>query len=280
MFEEFRREMHLRDVSGHQFSMSLSRVRASMLTRKGLTFLALAVLMLLFSDPPGFLNHLSIGMAALIWKTALICHLAGLFTLLDLSQRWQMRHAGRIIWLPLVSLCALVPTVCASEILVFAFVGAEYEIILLRKVIFYFVIVQIMEFAFIRFILIDAPTPRNGDGIPRPVAQEERSITLGDRRLPLRRLRYVSAQEHYVEVVMDADRLLQRARLSDVVAQMRDQDGVQPHRSWWVSRNAAPHLEKRGARYVILTEDSTEVPVARGRVADVVAWFDQHGPFT
>jgi hypothetical protein len=245
--------------------------------------------LLLFSDPPGLLNHMPLSLAAGIWVVSLLCHLAGIFVLLALVGHLQRQRRVGTVWLPAVSLLALVPTVSATEMLVFAIAGPDYPVIVLRKVIFYFCIVQIMEFAFIRFLLIPQepaqapretlPKARTGTPAAAPAQAPEPLLDLGDRRLPLRHLRYLSAQEHYVEIVLDVDKLLKRARLGDLVAQTDAADGIQPHRSWWVSRNTAPRLERRSGRHVIVTDCGLEVPVARGRVETVTRWFERHGPF-
>lgn len=68
--------------------------------------------------------------------------------------------------------------------------------------------------------------------------------------------------------------LTERARLSDIVAQTRPEDGIQPHGSWWVSRRAVGRLGKRSGREVLQLSDDSQVPVARGRVEDVRNWIE------
>ncbi|EEX14201.1 response regulator receiver protein [Citreicella sp. SE45] len=68
--------------------------------------------------------------------------------------------------------------------------------------------------------------------------------------------------------------LTERARLSDIVAQTRPEDGIQPHGSWWVSRRAMRRLGKRSGREALQLSDDSQVPVARGRVEDVRDWIE------
>ncbi|MAU44128.1 MAG: hypothetical protein CMP09_04690 [Yangia sp.] len=68
--------------------------------------------------------------------------------------------------------------------------------------------------------------------------------------------------------------LTERAQLLDIVAQTRPEDGIQPHRSSWVSRRAVRRLGKRSGREGLQPSDDSQVPVARSRVEDVRDWIE------
>ncbi|MGX9354474.1 LytTR family DNA-binding domain-containing protein [Roseobacteraceae bacterium S113] len=262
--------MQLRDVAGGPVQFTSRDLIAMMTSRNGLFFLFLAMMMMLLSDPPSLLAHLSWFEAAIVWVAALAMHLVSFFIVLNLLGTLQSRGTIGRIWTPMITLITITPVVSSAEMLVMALSGPEYQVVILRKIFTYFLIVQIIELAFIRFVL---PQPT------RDVPEEGQFFRVGERRIPVRRLRYLEAQEHYVRVVLDEETFLQRARLGDIVAQLPDEAGMQPHRSWWVSAASGPRLVRKGAKSCILLRDTTEVPVARGRSCDVVAWLDKHGPF-
>ncbi|NIY99237.1 hypothetical protein HC022_24400 [Salipiger sp. HF18] len=61
-----------------------------------------------------------------------------------------------------------------------------------------------------------------------------------------------------------------------MVAQTRPEDGIQPHRSWWVSRRTVGRLGTRSGREVLQLSDDSQVSVARGRVEDVRDWIETY----
>jgi DNA-binding LytR/AlgR family response regulator len=54
-----------------------------------------------------------------------------------------------------------------------------------------------------------------------------------------------------------------RMRMSDALAMLEGEDGVKPHRSWWVARAAVSSLCRQGSRTIMRIPDGTEVPVSR-----------------
>ncbi|WP_425038533.1 LytTR family DNA-binding domain-containing protein [Primorskyibacter sp. S187A] len=259
----------LMDAMGTPLTLSLRELSGFLASKQGIGFLLLAVALLLMSDPPGLLSYMAIHEALLVWVLALGCYLVSFFLVTHAASLLQhKRRVGRI-WTPAVGLICIGPVVCQSEMLVRYIVGPEYQIVILRKIVFYYFIVQIIEFAFIRLIL---PTMHVEEQDAEPDIPE-RTFWLGDRELRSLDLHYVEAKEHYVRVVMKEDEILHRQRLGDLVAQLDPMDGLQPHRSWWVSRYAAPRAEKINGRVVLITFDGTQIPVARGRYADVEAWL-------
>ena len=77
----------------------------------------------------------------------------------------------------------------------------------------------------------------------------------------------VQAQEHYLLVTTAQGTTMQRGRLRDQVAKLKDMDGLQVHRSWWVARAAVIGVLKRERDYVIQLISGETVPVARSKVA-------------
>ncbi len=83
------------------------------------------------------------------------------------------------------------------------------------------------------------------------------------------RLRYLSMQDHYVEVVTDKGSHLVLMRLSDAIAETGGIDGVQIHRSHWVAREAVTGSGRQGDRIVLKLAGGAELPVSRSKLREV-----------
>ncbi len=127
---------------------------------------------------------------------------------------------------------------------------------------------------------------RNADGRQPPnqaaESQASQTVTLADavevggRRFELSRLLYIKSAEHYLEVVLHDTSDLVRARLRDAIAGLHPSQGVQPHRSFWVNRDAIVGLNRAdGAQFLVL-RNGQEVPVSRHRRQEVLDWIERH----
>jgi len=103
---------------------------------------------------------------------------------------------------------------------------------------------------------------------------DRRAETVAD-RLPLfmndASIFALEAQDHYVRVYSSAGQALVRMRLRDAVLLM-DEEGLRPHRSWWVARSAVTAFQREEDRSVLVLVDGLRVPVSR-------AVRGQLGPF-
>lgn len=90
-------------------------------------------------------------------------------------------------------------------------------------------------------------------------------VVLGGQAFKLDQLRYVKSEEHYLRISAGDSELTLRGRLADLLAQVPQEAGLQPHRSWWVARDAVAGLKRGGQSDLLLLADGCEVPVARGR---------------
>jgi DNA-binding LytR/AlgR family response regulator len=73
----------------------------------------------------------------------------------------------------------------------------------------------------------------------------------------------LEAEQHYLRVFTEKGRDLILYRFSDAVAEMKDEDGAQVHRSWWVSRAAVERAVKENGAWRLILKDGAEVPVSR-----------------
>lgn len=86
------------------------------------------------------------------------------------------------------------------------------------------------------------------------------------RRLPLSlggEICALQAEDHYVRVFTPRGSHLIHMRLSDAIAELDGQEGLQVHRSWWVARSGAVAGRLKGRQPKLLLANGVEAPVAR-----------------
>ncbi|WP_238368081.1 LytTR family DNA-binding domain-containing protein [Mesobacterium pallidum] len=105
---------------------------------------------------------------------------------------------------------------------------------------------------------------------PRPAPL----LRVNDLTIPVGSLLSLRSVEHYVEIATTDQTFIERAPLRDLVAQLEAANGIQCHRSHWVSREAVRGLSRRGGNVVLELVGGAEIPVSRGRRQEVEAWLN------
>ncbi len=86
-------------------------------------------------------------------------------------------------------------------------------------------------------------------------------------RLPLpyrnAELYAISSEDHYLRVHTSAGEHLFLERLSTVIHQLKDADGLQTHRSWWVVETGVEQARSQNGRITLTLKSGVEVPVSR-----------------
>lgn len=265
----FSHELQLRDAAGAPLRFTIRELLSIFLSPVSGIFLALTIVVFFAADPPRMRDHIEIWQAFSMWLVATVLYLTTYFVWLGIAALLQQRVWPRHVYLPVLGALTLAPCVCACEVLIHLLSDGSYPITILPKIAYYFITVQVFEFAFVRLVIPQVLEKQGG----------LRLLSVGDRRFPITRLHYMCAQEHYVRVALDDNQILQRAKFGDLLKQLQASDGIQTHRSWWVGRAAAPMLCKAGSRLSLRLADGTEVPVARTRSRHVQDWLDTYGPF-
>lgn len=76
-------------------------------------------------------------------------------------------------------------------------------------------------------------------------------------------IRYMHMEDHYLRVATNEGSGLALHRMSDAVEDLSASDGMQVHKSWWVSHGSVKEIRNQSRRKVIVTRDGTEIPVGR-----------------
>ena len=243
-----------------------SRVLAHQRT---LLFMLLCLLTFFAADPSGVRAYVPLWFSIVVWPVAFSIYLF----VYHLCLLASAALCSQIKWLriptPLLGLIALYPTVSLCETSAELMSGGSYPEDMLSHMIFYFLSVQALETVFYRFIM---------PGVREEIeaATTARHLVVGGEKIDLRDLHHIEAREHHVHLTLSDTRKLFRARLSDLVAQTQPEDGIQPHRSWWVARDQVVTPERSNGRMTLRLRDDTVVPVARTRMDDVQNWIARH----
>ncbi|MBV2361127.1 LytTR family transcriptional regulator DNA-binding domain-containing protein [Thalassococcus sp. CAU 1522] len=260
------------DLLGKPVDFSVTEFLALLTSRPGKGYLFLVLVGLATTDPPRLIGHISTAQLIAIWCLALFLFLAGIVALLLLTAWVQLRFRSFPVPLPLLSFLSLFPTIVFCEYVIVYLSNGSRPPEIPERLLLFFLTAQVFETLFLRYVRPLAEEP--AASVPEP----GRALLIGAEQVPLDAVHYIEAQEHRVNVVTDSGPLTHRARLSDIVAQTRAEDGLQPHRSWWVARHAADRLERDGGRFVLRLGCGTRVPVARTRLDDVRAWLSAYLP--
>lgn len=98
---------------------------------------------------------------------------------------------------------------------------------------------------------------------PRPLPPLDRRLAiLADDEIDC-----VTIEDHYVRVHGRASSRLLYGTFRDALAQLEGCDGLQVHRSWWVSREALEKVVIDGRRVQLALRNGLKVPVARSCIS-------------
>lgn len=111
--------------------------------------------------------------------------------------------------------------------------------------------------------------------MPKVTVMEGMNIKIGGVSISKKQLLYISANAHHVNVTTEKETVQLRARLSDVVAQMTSDDGIQPHRSYWIAKNAIKGIGTENGKMVIKTVNGQKFSVSKARKIAVLDWLKQ-----
>ena len=87
-------------------------------------------------------------------------------------------------------------------------------------------------------------------------------------------IQYMRMEDHYLRVFTDEGDGMTLHRMSDATRDLAKTDGMQVHKSWWVSQAAIEEIRLENRKRIIRTKDGTEIPVGRSFEGDlrVAGW--------
>jgi hypothetical protein len=76
-------------------------------------------------------------------------------------------------------------------------------------------------------------------------------------------IQYMRMEDHYLRVFTDEGDGMTLHRMSDATRDLAKTDGMQVHKSWWVSAAAIDEIRQENRKRIIRTKDGAEIPVGR-----------------
>ena len=261
-------EIELHDLLFRKHHLNVSRFVGSISDPRGVNFLMLGLVLLFLVDPNDLRSQLGPVWAAVLLTTTIALYLLLLCLLLVFFAYTQNRLGRYRIYTPLASAIPLSLVYFIVQLFKTWIAGLQTSDEILPSLLEFLLIGQVVETLYLRFVLADdAPTAATA---PSDV------LLIGDHHVRLSQVTFMTAQEHHIDITTTSQRITVRARLRDALAQTDAQDGIQPHRSWWVSKQARPVMRRYKGKPFLQLSDGTTAPIARGRLRDVEDWLSRN----
>ncbi len=238
-------------------------------------FWALQISLMVLLDLHGFAERVSIT-ALITYTTSLTAITVLLYLAATLIGLWLSKRYDRFfIFYPLVGFVSVTTATILVELGMSSYFGGGMSLqFAAQKLPVNLLLTLLLETIFFTFVM---PLTQRPDAFvspqAMPISRQCETLNIGGKTFVCADLLAVSSQDHYVNVRTKTGDTLLRARLSDIVGQLGCQSGTQPHRSHWVSRNAAVRMIVKDGHKVLELTDGSYIPVARGRVSAVQAWL-------
>ncbi|MDJ0637960.1 MAG: LytTR family DNA-binding domain-containing protein [Paracoccaceae bacterium] len=82
-------------------------------------------------------------------------------------------------------------------------------------------------------------------------------------------IQYMRMEDHYLRVFTDEGDGMTLHRMSDATRDLAETDGMQVHKSWWVSAAAIDEILQENRKRIIRTKDGAKIPVGRSFEGDL-----------
>jgi len=252
-------------VNGSPLQFALRELRARLTSPRTLGVLVIVIVVLGLAGPFGTFDALTTAARFGYWAAvALTTYCAGLlFGMLALAL--ARRHTDRRPRLVLaIASAACLPVTLAVVAINLVVLGEPVPSLpsFLELLLNCFFIT--LGIAAIIVITSNRAAPRAATSVTESVAAPTPPAIL--KRLPLAQrgaLRYMSMQDHYVDVVTDKGHALVLMRLSDAIAETGSLIGLRIHRSHWVALDAVRSVSRSEGKVVVEMVDGARLPVSR-----------------
>jgi len=263
------------DVSGRKMHFTIREMRHATFNVWMLVFFFLLTAIFVLSDIHGYREFLSIPKVALLWFVLIIIVTFFNVTIVGIGTEISKRFSRFFLILPLIGLFSMTAATFITNFNLSLMLGEPFTVSSgFENLTFNLVLGFLFESLFTIFVYPVIISNLNATNLSEPSENERRTVIVAGKTFAAKAITSVSAQDHYLEIKTKKSCELLRGRMSDVVGQLGEEDGITPHRSHWVARMIIDRIAcKSNAKILVLT-DGTEIPVARARVADVQAWLE------
>jgi len=273
-------ELHLRDMFGGHLNMTLVEFSKVITHPKTLFCVIAVVTSLMLTDPPGLRYLLSVPLILLHWFGGGFLVLFFKHISLVCMAAISMRRPQTTFYMPIFSVIEFSLTLWIAEQGIGWLQGVDLSGLLLGRYFQYMFLFLVIEALFTHFVIptldINRPPAESQEDQDDRHSTDTDRIMIAGRSIRIEMVNHIMSEEHYLTVTLRSETIVHRAKLSDIVGHLPAEAGLQPHRSWWVSRQMKPRIQKEGSRVFLQLEDGTNVPIARARVKAVQGWLDDY----
>lgn len=269
--------LRLYTVIGDKYYLTLPEMREGLIHPLTLIFMVLAAATLVLFDVHGYASHMAAGGTVLLWTVCTVTLVGFYVAIIGALVSLSKRFSWVVVYLPVVgviatSLNTILTMNNASMLMGMPFALQDVLVHLPQNILAGFIFESLYS-----IFAMPLVNPRLMASVkhvaPRALRPAVRSISIGGQVLNLKSISVISSQDHYLEVVSIDGTILLRGRLSDALTQLSVQDGISPHRSYWVASSFIKGIGgKSGARTLVL-HDGVELPIARARVLATQKWL-------
>jgi len=257
-------------VFGHKSELSIHVIRSCVLQVGFPLFLGLVVGIMVLFDGQGYVTKIGIWPAIVVWSTFVVLVAALYWTLLLGLLLLTPRVSKMVVYLPLVGFVAMaITTFAITHLVTFFTESGDFWVEARSNFPFNFSVGLIFETLF--FVFVKPVLARNYRKEESESDGYKGAIRISGQNFQIEKIRYLQAQDHYVKVYLEDGNTLIRARLRDFTSQLAGNDGVKPHRSYWISWRAIHRIEFCGSHSAITLVSGEEVPIAKSRISEIAA---------
>lgn len=251
-----------------------------------LVFICLCILLMSVADPANHSANLGPQLVFLLWSAITCVFIATKIAAHWLFALFQKHVLPFRIPLPLLTFASLFPVVSLSENLAWLLSKQTFVSHFWQQFTILFIIAFLLEVLFFLFVLptlgieirqqVKEHAPAEPEEpSPLPAQSEDAALIIGTDRISIADIVCIEAKEHHVSVHLHDGLISTRARMKDIVAQTDTDQGIQPHRSWWVPRHMAKETVKVPGRHVLRLTNGRDIPLSRNRVKEVADWLTE-----
>lgn len=274
------REIRILLSNGKVVQFTLHELRGLIYGRRVIALMAFFLLAIAVSNPTLFPAYPVVTTRAFYWGLSMVLYLIFLPYWAGFYVAFLERISGRPVPLLIATapFVVLLTALSASLPVLFGdFLPVRSEEVVVMTFLVNCIIAHLIETVGLAWLL---PLYRSEHGsepaaISDPAANfpDPEFVVLAGRSMPIETILRVQSAEHYLIVTTNQRTLEIRARMKDFLEQVADDDGIQTHRSFWVSYAEAHEL----SGMTVHTSTGGSVPVSRGRLPVVRDWFHGHG---
>lgn len=260
------------DVIGNRFHLTTRELWRALMHRYLILFVILTTTALVLWDTHGFRDILSISETIIVWSVCVISLIGFYAFITSIMIETAKRFTRVFVYFPLIGFFCMTINTFLTDYNVSLISGQTFSIDRVYSHLpFNLSIGLVFETIFVVFVF---PIMRSNSEYLKPIENTTITMTIAGQKFNTNEILSIESQDHYVEISTTSSKSLLRARIADIATMLSHIDGIMPHRSYWVSRNAIKGMSSSSNKKTLILTSGEQIPIARGRVAKVQDWLE------